>query len=1062
MMTYDTLAQLGLHPDQTTSLTGNRRSRFINFLLRWEEYEAASACLEGMLAGNPERVGLYDAHARALLGLGQPDAAVEVMQARHRIRVSLSSQVLEARVHLACGDRRAARAITERLVAQQPESVTAWRMLGDIHLACGDLDGALNAYRRLAELNPDSRSYLLGMVGLYEKQGDLVSASAYAVRLEGSADADRPLPATTLRRLRDYYHASGESNRAEDLQAALSHLYAQELAELKSALGSDLPLAARAPAADRVAPQPEPEAAGPAPTMLSAATSVTVSEQERREIEAVVQAHFGHESLLPGQAEIIAKALRGQDVLAILPTGGGKSLCYQIPALVDPQGMTLVISPLIALMKDQVDSLPPSIRPAATHINSTLDGMELDRRMRRLADGRYKLVYAAPERLRQTPFLHALRRAGVTRLVIDEAHCVSVWGHDFRPDYLHIAQARQHLGDPPLLALTATAPPRVRRDIVQRLSRPSHASGDGMAVVATDVHRPNLFLSAVRARSNDEKLQRLLVLCHAESGSGIIYAGTRARCEQIAALLRDEGISAGFYHAGIGDRAARSAAQDQFMQGQVRVMVATIAFGMGIDKPDIRFIIHLQLPASLEAYYQEAGRAGRDGKPAHCTLIHASSDRAVLTRRARRDALTIDFLRGIYAAAKGRLGRRDIGRVEMGDLVRDVRAEETAARVGLSMLEEAGLLRRHSDVPRTAVVRLLDRGSKESAARSADQSQQWSAFVRAARLRPGQSLPLDLTAIAQAADLDPSQIEAQLLTWADRGWLAYRPAGRGLLLELLPPPEDAGARVEALIDRQASIQVQRVDEIAAYATTRRCRHGHISAYLTGRSRDKCGACDNCQPKASPLHKAATALDLPGEREQLLTVLKCVASAPWSWGKTSLVYILRGSPRASDKGRESPQWGGLRFRSRTAVDALIDRLVNGGFLQTRQLDHGGIVIDLSAGGRSALSDPSRLASIMNAAPPTSGAEETALDENEMREADAALYGHLKTWRLETAQANKVPPYVVAHDTVLKRIATTRPQDEAQLSQIKGIGPKKLAQFGTEILALVREAESDNRE
>jgi len=336
-----------------------------------------------------------------------------------------------------------------------------------------------------------------------------------------------------------------------------------------------------------------------------------------------------------------------------------------------------------------VDSLPPKLRQRATTINSSLEGDELRWRLDQATNGAYRLVYAAPERLRQPPFLHAMRRAGVDRLVIDEAHCVSVWGHDFRPDYLTIGRARQALGNPPLLAMTATAPPRVRHDIIHHL-------GD-LRIIAGDVTRPNLQLEVFHARHTDDKLRHLLAFCQTEPGSGIVYAGTRARCEELATLLRQQGIVADYYHAGIADRAG---VQDDFMAGRIRVVVATVAFGLGIDKPNIRFIVHFVPPPSLEAYYQEAGRAGRDGLPARCLLMYAASDRATLTRRARQDVLPIEFLRAVYAAAKRRLGGASSSRVAMADLERDtfaslstgLQADDTRVRVALSLLEEAGLL----------------------------------------------------------------------------------------------------------------------------------------------------------------------------------------------------------------------------------------------------------------------------------------------------------------------------------------------------------------------------------
>jgi ATP-dependent DNA helicase RecQ len=950
-MVQDALKNLGLLPEQCAQITGRRRTRLINFLLRWEQYETALACLEGMLDRNPERVGLLDAKARALQGLGRLDSALDVIHARNQIRTSVTSKALQARIQLARGGSQAALALAQRLVETRPDSIMAWELLGSIHLEGNDLDAAKAAFRQIASIRPHSLTYLRAMLALHQAQGDYVTASGYAVRIQRSLAEGGSLPATTLRMLRDYYHKSGELNRVQEINAEIDRLYQSELAKLEDLFGedADLPEGWRASiqaAADRPADDEKLTAS------LPRLEAVPVSDRERQHIQKAVQRFFGYEKLLPGQAETIATVLRQQDVLTILPTGGGKSLCYQVPALLDDSGITLVISPLIALMKDQVDSLPMAVRRRATTINSSLDGAELNRRMRDVAAGRYRLVYAAPERLRQPPFVHVLRRCTVNRLVIDEAHCVSVWGHDFRPDYLYIDQARHALGDPPLLATTATAPPRVRRDILQRLGKRlgSKENEPEMAVIATEVHRANLQLAAIRARNADEKLQRLLEICHTEKGSGIIYAGTRARCERIAGLLRGRGISVTHYHAGIRDRAA---VQDAFMTGQVRVVVATIAFGMGIDKADIRFIIHLQLPDSLEAYYQEVGRAGRDGHPARCTLIYSIADRGTLTRRARQDALTTDLLRRVYAAVRKRLGGATLGSVARDDLARDLLVNETSLRVALSVLEQARLLHRHQDAPRTAVVCLSRRWEGRTPKGS---ERAWSSFVSAARLRPGQALPLDLIPVAKKGNLDPIKIEEQLLAWAADGRLDYRPAGRNLLLELLPPDDDASARIETLLDRYATIQAQRVDEIAAYAATKRCRHGHISSYLSGQAMTGCRSCDNCQPD---LTKTATNLDLPNESEQLQIILRCVATAPWSWGERSLSGILRASPRAPEKGRNSSEWGALGFRSQTAITKLLDHLVGTDLLRPRTLSHGGVVLDITPAGRVALADPGRI-------------------------------------------------------------------------------------------------------
>src|SRR5438105_775862 len=315
----------------------------------------------------------------------------------------------------------------------------------------------------------------------------------------------------------------------------------------------------------------------------------------------LLQASFGFPAFRPGQAEALAHVLAGRDTLVVMPTGSGKSLIYQLAALLLP-GTTLVISPLVALMKDQVDSLTRrSI--AATFINSTLAPSEQAARLRNLSAGQYKLVLIAPERLRNRAFQEALAPVQIGLLVVDEAHCLSQWGHDFRPDYLHIARARQAFGAPHTLALTATATPRVQADIVRLLEIPS------AELLVTGFNRPNLCFEVVAAPDARAKARLVLDFLAQSDGAGIIYTGTRRDAEEVAAFVRQNaGVEAQHYHGSL-DPATRAQVQDAFMSGDLPVVVATNAFGMGIDRPDVRFVLHYTMPATLEAYYQVAGRA---------------------------------------------------------------------------------------------------------------------------------------------------------------------------------------------------------------------------------------------------------------------------------------------------------------------------------------------------------------------------------------------------------------------------------------------------------------------
>ena len=328
--------------------------------------------------------------------------------------------------------------------------------------------------------------------------------------------------------------------------------------------------------------------------------------------------HFGFEEFREGQQEVISTILSGNDAMVVMPTGSGKSLCYQLPALM-MDGATLVVSPLIALMKDQVDALHARGLPA-TFINSAIPETEQRARIESLRRGEYKLVYVAPERFRSSRFNAALRSVNISLFAVDEAHCVSTWGHDFRPDYLRLKHVIESLGNMRTLALTATATPYVRSDIIQQLGLKDPQT------FVSGFDRPNLSIEVVHTPREREKISRIKRLASSHSGSGIIYASTRKAVEQVGSRLKELGLSVVTYHAGMSD-GQRIKAQEDFMTGRKQMIVATNAFGMGIDKAEIRFVVHYQMPGSIEAYYQEIGRAGRDGLPSTCLLLFNYADK---------------------------------------------------------------------------------------------------------------------------------------------------------------------------------------------------------------------------------------------------------------------------------------------------------------------------------------------------------------------------------------------------------------------------------------------------
>jgi ATP-dependent DNA helicase RecQ len=555
----------------------------------------------------------------------------------------------------------------------------------------------------------------------------------------------------------------------------------------------------------------------------------------------VLQECFGFPDFRRPQIPAVDAILAGKDTLVVLPTGGGKSLCYQVPALM-LRGLTVVVSPLISLMKDQVDALERRNLPAA-FINSTLSSGAVSDRLLAAQRGELKLLYVAPERLESPRTIERLREIGVVLLAVDEAHCISEWGHDFRPSYRNIGRIRHQLGNPQTIALTATATPSVRDDIVRQLRL-----GDP-AIVVGGFDRTNLTYIVTPTRTQNDKDKATVSAIHAHPGPAIVYAPTRKAVERVAHVLTRARIRAVAYHAGLDDTQRRKA-QDAFMGEASRVIVATSAFGMGIDKPDVRLVVHHAMPGSLEAYYQEAGRAGRDGNPSVCVLLHAYQDR-----------FTHEYF--IDGAHPERISIEKVWRTLRNaadpDGLAPLTGEELAARVpkgitdrhvlaAVRTLAQHGALTVEPFSGARVFVRLLatpERIREELVGERAMERELLRALWRAVgrHLEVGASIDLDglppgLGGASLVLPMLESLQQSQFLVYTRTGG-GYRLRGEWVVANSLP------LDWTRLSQRRAA-DMDRLESMQRYAQTRRCRRAFVLDYFGDPEvRTSCTACDRC-------------------------------------------------------------------------------------------------------------------------------------------------------------------------------------------------------------------------
>jgi ATP-dependent DNA helicase RecQ len=680
-------------------------------------------------------------------------------------------------------------------------------------------------------------------------------------------------------------------------------------------------------------------------------------------------ARFKLTSFRPGQREVIEAVLAGHDCLCIMPTGGGKSLCYQLPA-VAREGVTLVVSPLIALMKDQVDALH-DLGIAATFINSSLAPREQFDRMDAMAAGQFDLVYIAPERLRSSIFIEKLRATRLQLLAVDEAHCISEWGHDFRPDYARLGLVRQRLGFPPTIALTATATPQVRADVARQLQLREPK------IFITGFARTNLHFEVHQAYSDFDKDQTLIDFLAETPGAGIVYCSTRKRCEELVETLRTrtKGRKIGLYHAGLAQDDRRRV-QDDFMSGRVPIIVATNAFGMGIDKADLRFVVHYNMPGSVEAYYQEAGRAGRDGLPSRCLLIYTPNDRSTQEYFIDSSYPEPDVVQEVYDYLRA----IDAEPIELTldeikqELGLNIRSEGISACEKL--LEGVGALERldsrqnmagvkiDSDLP--TLVDLLPREARV-------QRKVLQVVERLVGELRFERIFVSPRQVAKEAELDLEATNRALRELSKLQAFDYVPPFRGRAVHMLERRKQFDKLGIDFLEqeRRKAAEYAKLDRMEHYAKSRRCRQLEILDYFGDPAKKKCGLCDQCggiRPIAAAHAPATEDPNPPQVVQAVRMVLAGVARMcqRGQYGKRLLAGMLIGSTSAKITKlglNRLSTYGLLKQLTEDEAVALIDLLLQRRLLSQFEVDRFKPVVELTPRGEQVMKGQLPLAELL---------------------------------------------------------------------------------------------------